>query len=229
MLNPLPFQVGGEPTPASKAYALIRSAVGIGGSARADSGIEGLWRESRAIGLAAANSAYDRAILQLDPSLATDFLPYYERVTGLVPSPEDAPSTRAERAAERWTRSIDATTPNLAAELTKIDARLSLLAVNHDTAACTQFGRTIAPHDPTAEGAIFGGLEYAAYPNYSTNFVVRVRFAVGHSGQLTAEEMRIRERVRAFLCDVLPSWVDFTIGTGAWHLGSTPLGMGALG
>lgn len=229
MLNPLPRQLGGGPTNTSKAYALIRKAVGEGGSAQNDRGIEGLWRRSKAHGLAACTSAVRRVVLQMDPALATDFLPYYERVLFLVPGARDAPSTRAQVAHDRWTAQIDAVIPTIADELARIDARLSLPALAHANDATTQYGRAFDSYATSLEGPLMGPPGYARFPNYSTNFVLHVRFAVGHTGALTAEELRIVERVKAFMLDVLPSWVDYRIGVGDWHLGSTPIGFGELG
>jgi hypothetical protein len=228
-LNPLPFQVGGGPTATAKAYRVTRNAVGVGGSAQNDLGIEGLWRRCRAKGLAAATSSYRRAILQLDPHLATDFLPYYERILGEVPAPGDAPATRADVVGEEWTQRLDAALPAIADELARIDGRLTLLTKDQDHVGTAQFGRAFGAHLPSLEGPAFGGPGYALYPAWSTNFTVHVRFAVAHDGPYTESEGRVVERVRAYLRDVLPSWVDFRISVGTWHLGHTPIDMGALG
>ncbi len=205
-MNPCPEQVGGVPTRTSKAYGLIRAAVGTGGSAKNDLGLEGLWRRSKAHGLAAATSSIERAVVQLDPHLATDFLPYYERVLGLVPGPNDPQATRAENAASLWTRTIDASIPNVAAELAKIDARLSVLSFSHDLSATVHEGRAFGAHDPADEPPVFSGVGYAILPNYSTDFVVHVRFATGHTGPYTAAELLIVERVKTLTIRPTYSW-----------------------
>lgn len=230
MLNPMPEQVGGEPTRTSKTYALIRKAVGTGGSAANDLGLEGLWRRSKAHGLAAATSSTERAIMQMDPHLATDYLPYYERVLGIVPAANDAPSTRAQNAGTQWTRALDASIPAIADGLARIDPRLTVLSPAHAKAATTQQARTVQAFDSTVEGPAFGGGQtHTHYPNYSTEFTVNVRFTLGHGGSYTNDETRIVERVKVFLRDALPSWVDFHISTASWTIGVTPIGMGACG
>lgn len=226
MLNPCPMQVGGVPTRTSKAYKLIRDAVGKGGSASNDLGLEGLWRRSKAHGLAAATSSVERAVVQMDPHLATDFLPYYERVLGIVPAAADAQATRAENAGTQWTRALDASIPALADQFARIDSRLTVLSPAHSGAATTQHARAFPAYDSTVEGPAFGDPGLALFPNYSTEFMVHVRFTLGHTGSYTNDEARIVERVKTLLRDALPSWVSFRISTGAWVIGVTPIGMG---
>lgn len=228
-LNPLPFQCGGGPSPTSKAYALIRKAVGEGGSASDDRGIEGLWRRSRAHGLAAATSATERAVLQLDPDLATDFLPSYERVLAIVPPAGASRATRAAEASSRWTAQIDALSSSIVADLAAIDPRLSVPTPNYDHGATTQDGRALEPFNTADEGPVYGGIGYSLYPAYATSFMIRVLFDVGHNDVLSASEQRVVQRAREYLLETLPSWICFEIRTGGWHLGHTPLGLGGLG
>jgi len=237
-LNPLPFRVGGGPTPAQRAYRTLRQAVGEGGSAPNDRGIEGLWRRSEAKGLAAATSHCKRALNQAFPYLATDLLPYYERILGLIP---DADATEAARRAvvvSLWTKRAENATPMLLERLQAIDPRLSMLEPPHSQAATAQYGRAFAPLDETLEGPLFK-LErgHALMPGYSSDMIVSVLFAVGHTGPLTAAELRVVENVKVLLRDALQSSTDFQIAVdsgadvtpGQWHVGVTPIGFGGVG
>lgn len=235
-LNNLPFRVGGGPTAAESAYSVLRQAVGTGGSAANDRGIEGLWRRSEAKGLAAAASSMRRAMLQAFPYLATDLLPYYERILGLVP--QGSEEERRQAVVALWTANADNPTQVLLAQLQRIDARLSLIEEPHSRAATVQYGRAFAPHDPALEAPAFGLTRgHVQFPNYSTDMILRVLFSVGHTGPLTGAELLIVERVKSELRKALPSTTDFTIavdvglgGTpGLWHVGSTPIGFGGVG
>ena len=230
-LNPLPFRVGGGPTPMALAYGTLRRAVGDGGSAPNDRGIEGLWRRSEAKGLAAAASHCRRALVQSSPLLATDLLPYYERITGVVPETGSTAAQRRVVATARWTRRIDNSTQVLAAELLKIDPRLTLLESPHSKASTAQFGRSFAPHAAGLEAPTFElAAGHVQYPNYSTDAIVRVKFATNTDGvPLTQDEKTIVERARELLRDLLPSSTDFTICVRSWQLNSTPIGFGGLG
>jgi len=231
-MNPLPFRVGGGPTPAQRAYSTLRQAVGTGGSAPNDRGIEGLWRRSEAKGLAAASSHCRRALNQAFPHLATDLLPYYERILGLVPEVGATEAQRRDAVVPLWTKRANNSSPSVLLQLQRIDSRLSLLNPPHSGAATAQFGRAFAPLDASLEAPAFGlARGHVQFPNYSTDTIARVLFAVGHSGPLSNEELRIVQRARVLLRDVLPSTTDFTIvvDDGLWHVGVTPIGFGGVG
>lgn len=234
-LNPLPFRVGGGPTPAQSAYRTLRQAVGEGGSATDDRGIEGLWRRSEAKGLAASSSHCRRALIQSSPQFATDLLPYYERILGLVP--QGAEAARRAAVVPLWTKRADNAMPRLLERLQAIDARLSLLEFPHSEAITAQFGRSFAALEPGLETPQFGVVQgHVLFPNYSTDTIVRVLFNVGHVGVLTADELLVTERVNALLRDALPSTTDFTVVVdvgvggepGLWHVGMTPIGFGGV-
>ena len=230
-LNPVPIRVGGGLTTAQRAYRALRQAVGEGGSAPNDRGIEGLWRRSEAKGLAAASSHCRRALNQASPQLATDLLPYYERILGLVPDTNATEARRREDIVPLWTKLTANASPDVLQQLQRIDSRLSLINPPHFGAAVTQFGRAFAPVDSALEAPIFS-LErgHVQYPNYSTDMIVRVLVAVGHSGPLSNDEARIVETARVLLQAILPSTSDFTIviDDGLWHVGVTPIGFGGV-
>lgn len=216
-LNPCPFRVGGGPTPTSRAYQQIRQAVGKGGSAANDLGIEGLWRRSEAKGLAAASSHTRRAWIQSNPLFATDLLPYYERVLDIVPAADAGDAQRRAEIVPRWTRRINATQPNVAAELARIDPRFTVIEVPHELAITTQ------PGNPFVQGGV------SRVANYSSEFVLRIRFTLGYAGRPNAADQRLLEAARRLLRELVQSWETFTISTGPWVIGVTPIGLGAVG
>ena len=217
-LNPCPFRVGGGPTASSKAYTTIRRAVGEGGSAPDDRGIDGVWRRSRAKGLAAATNAKRRALLQAFPHLATDALPYYERILGLLSVGAEA--ERRDVVVPLWTRRPLKSTDELETSLQAIDARFSLVTTSREQSTTTQHGRAFAPLHPALESPAFGLNGFSLLPNYSSGFQVFVLFDVGHAGNVTAQEARLLEQARELLRSALPSWVDLAISTtsGGFHL-----------
>ncbi len=230
--NVLPMQVGGGPTQTEQAYAQLRSAVGRGGSARDDSGIDGLWRWSRAKGLAVGASFERRAAIQAFPIKATDILGYYERVLQVVPP---TGSTQAERAAvvsQRWHEVPVASTPDVALELSKLDSRFSIIEEPEENSITTQAGRAFEAHDSGDEGPLFNsesGSKFTAWPNYSSRQMLRVRFTLGYSGRPNASDALILLRAKKLLRRTLPSDTSFSISTGAWILGLTPVGLGEVG
>ncbi len=228
-LNPLPFRCGGGPTPSSKAYAFLRGAVGEGGSAEDELGIDGLWRRSRAKGLAAAGSSKRRALLQFFVHIATDAIPYYERLLGVTPPTGASLTARREVVVAGVTAQLDAAIPQIALQLQAIDARLALLDVPPNRSRYTHFGRAFGPLDASLEDD-FGPNHHLTAPNYATDFVMIVHFDVGYGGALTAADARIRERAVVLMLKLLPSWVSFRIVTATgFILDESPLDLTGFG
>lgn len=228
-LNPCPTRCGGGPTPSAKAYGQLRRAVGEGGSASDDTGLDGLWRRSRAKGLAAATSAKRRAILQAFPHLATDAVPFYERATGHVAAPDESETARREAATSLWTAQLEVDLPSLGDDLAAIDSRLTLMAATYAAETISHFGRVFGPLDPSLEPTFGATPAHSIAPNFATTFVVRVKFTVGYAGPLTLADARIYERCKARLRDVLPSWVTFSVVTSVgFILNESPLDLTGL-
>lgn len=223
-LNPCPFQVGGGQPRAERAYRTMRRAVGKGGSAENDLGIDGLWRRSRAAGVAAATSSSERALLQAWPHLATDALAYYARATGLVQGADETEAAFRDRVWAAWITRQQVDCPSLAEELLRVDARASLL--EQTMSATTQHGRALAPLWPAGETPAWGlPRDEAEWPNYSTSMIAYVRLALGYSGAPGIADQRILERLRELLRGSLPSWVDFHVLTETSFLvDSSPVG-----
>lgn len=223
-LNPCPMRLGGGPTEVSRAYTLLRGAVGIGGSAPDDRGIEGLWRRSRARGAAASGSAYRRAILQVFPHLATDALPYYERVLGITPDRDASETERRQAVVSAWTSQLSAVLPSLLEQLQRVDARFALVVQR--PGHHTQAGRTLAPLDPGGGEPPWGDARNASeYPAASDGFVLRVRFAVGYAGKLLGTDLAKVQQAEDILRRALPAWQTWSLTTSSGFLcGSSLLG-----
>lgn len=207
-LNPCPFRVGGGATPSSKAYHALKRVVGEGGSAKDETGLDGLWRRSRAKGLAAVWCAKERATLQFFPHLATDGIEYYERVTGLVRAKNEADATYRLRLWAAFVASIRSDVPHIDDDLKAIDSRIEIIEPGPTTT--TVHGRAFGPLHSTLESPAMAA---TVVPNYSTDFVLYVFFDVNHSGPPTTNERRTIERVNSYLRGMLPSWVSFVIMT----------------
>lgn len=232
-LNPCPYRIGGGPTPSSKAYATIRQAVGKGGSAENELGIDGLWRRSRAKGLAAATSPTRRALLQAWPQVATDAIPYFERVLGIVPGVDDTEPQRRAVIVPRWTETPIRTWSELRAALQAIYAGFDMVVQDDSKSTVTLSGRAFDSHalDPAVGPpmSIPGGC--TEWPAYSTRRTIRVTMALGAGTAPipTPTELAYIEQAKTLFRRALPAHVDFQISTGRWVLGSSPLGFVELG
>jgi len=228
-LNPCPFQVGGGPAETEKVYTTMRRAVGVGGSAVDDNGIEGLWRKSRAAGIAAVGTATVRAVNQFWPHLATDALPYFARVVDLHQWVDEPEADFRARVWQAWVARLLADLPSLEASLQAIDPRISFVSPSFTTT--TQEGRAFEPLWPAGESPAFetsGGCSIA--PFYTTEAVLFVHFDVGYAGPPILADQRIMESVKEHLRKVLPSWQSFQIFTAiGFILDTTPLDITGFG
>lgn len=195
-----------------------------------------MWRRSEALGVSAATSSTRRALLQAFPFFATDFLPYYERILGLVPATGATEAQRRDLVVPLWAKRFGNDTPNLLEDLRAIDARLSLISTPHSGAGVSQPGRAFAPHEAALEAPAFGQVRgHALAPEHASELIVHVLFSVMHTGPLTTSELTVVERVKTLLRSSLSSDTDFSIAVddglgapGAWHVGSTPIGFGGV-
>ncbi len=210
--NPFPFEFGGGPTQTETIYAAMRSSVGVGGSAVDDEGIEGLWRQARASGVAAVATTGERAVLQAFPRYATDLLDYYEDLLQAVPEPGDSVVERQAVVEQLWTERVRAALPDIAADLLEIDPRLSIAAFDHAETTDTIHGRAF--EDLAAALPFGGGRRSTFFPNYSTEFVVTALFNIGSGIVPGLAEQKIIERAKAHLNKVLPATHTFQVLTG---------------
>jgi hypothetical protein len=205
--NPLPFQVGGDPSSTELVYAALRSARGQGGSGP-EGGVRDLWDRARATAIAKGSEAVERAVLQAFPRTMTAHLPVWERILG-VPEEETLPAR--QRAIElAMTAQIDATYPGLRDSLQKIDPAFTIEWVPPEEAMTTMAGRIFQQLPGTVGLLPFfpDGRKSTAWPNYSDGFVVRVRYVQVPGVQPSDDVM---SKARELLQNQLPAWVDFDL------------------
>jgi hypothetical protein len=224
-LADLPLRLGGGPQPSESAYQVLRNAVGKGGSAEDDTKIEGLWRRSEAKGVASAMSHKRRALIQANPLFATDTLAYYERILGVVPPEGASEAERRAAVVPLWARRIDASVANVAAELEALDARFSVIESPEELSVTTQPGRAFGSR---VELMVLPG-EISRVANHSSDFTLRVLFTLGYAGVPTTADRLLIHLAQLKLRELAQGWEDFTISTGPWVIGITPIGLGHVG
>jgi hypothetical protein len=226
--NPFPFAFGGGETDDEEIYNALRAAVGIGGSAANEDGIDGHWRACKAGALATLAGMAERAALQAFPQIATDHLPEIEAELG----PELAPragATDVERrldAAAAWTRRLGADGPTLARDLALIDPRATVLEIPHELSFVTTAGKAFEPQDGSLPFG--GGRTGTALPNYADEYRTTVLFNVGGLVPGPADDL-VMARLRRLLAAVSPAWQDFAIVTSeGFYLDLSPLDITAM-
>lgn len=221
--NPIPFQIGGGPTEDELVYEALKRAVGEGGYAKDETGIDGLDRAIEAGMLSTINQASERAALQAFPSTATDHLSLHEDYLGIVASEEDTDVARRQAVADQLTLVADASEPSLAVQLARIDARASLLSVPHNLTAVVVLGKAFEPQDSTPT---YGPMRGTGYPNYSSEFYVPVLLNLGYVTPTPADLLAI-QRIKRLMREALPSWVHFSVITtpGPFILGVSLVGI----
>ena len=209
--NGWPFEWGGGETEDEEMYNALRNAVGVGGSAKDDSGLDGLWRQCKAQALATLATMSERAALQALPTYATDHLPVYEDLLRIVPGDDATYLERRDAVVADWSRQLKADGPSLSAQIELIDPRASLLDVPHDQATTTMLGKAFEPQDGVPD---YGRRRSTAYPNFATEYMHTVVLAID-GGVPNASDLIIMNRIKSLMRDVLPSWETFQVVTGA--------------
>jgi len=230
--NPFPFVLGGGKSPTQQAHDALKSAVGDGGSA-ADGTIEAEWRVARSRGLA-ASMADDRAAAQAFPDTATDYIPVFEDILGLLAVTGLSEQERRDNITSRWASAVDATGDSIEDELQEIDPRFSVLSFGDTTTAVTAYGRAFEDFDTTsssASGPAFDiGFKHTNLPNFSHRYTVLVEFAIT-AGVISENEKRLLNEAKDLLNRALPAWVGFMIVTdtaGGFILDTSLLDIGAF-
>jgi len=220
----VPIRVGGGPDEPNKAYAVLRSAEGIGGSAADDSGIDGLWRRSLALGVATASSSLRRSINNAYPHLAQDTLRYYERVLGLVPEVESSEAQRCENVVALWTAKASASVPDMNSNLKRIDERLSVVMPDEGTTTTSLDGRWFGSD---REVPVWEGSSPLAGPTTRYNLVVPLD--VENEEVTETRDVRAMSLATKLIRTALPSWFDFEIATALeFTLDVSPLDLTVL-
>jgi hypothetical protein len=209
--NPFPLEFGGDETRLERIYATLRSAVGKGGSAANDTGIDGLWRQTRANALAQLEAQAERAALQALPDHATDSLPYYERLLLLRADPAASDDERRAAAAQLYALQVASAIPDLSAALAQIDPRFEIIATSFEQSDTTIIGRGF--EDYAATEPFGGGRHSTQLPNYSTELVLFVLFDLGGGNLPSPSERRSMQSALGVLNAALPAWNDIVLAT----------------
>lgn len=210
--NPFPFEFGGSLTLVESTYRALRAAVGLGGSAEDDENtIDGVWRQARASGLAAAFATGERAVVNFFPGSATDLLPYYEELLLIIADDEDDEPSRRREAERRYTYEVDASVPAVTADLQRIDARFSVIEIARALSVETVFGRAFEDFAGTLPFG--GGRKSTLFANYSTDFVLYVLFDLGSGVLPSPTEAGLLREAQDTLNSALPTWVNFQTAT----------------
>lgn len=215
--EPLSLALGGGPSPQEEIYDAMFQNVGDGIQGPEDSLVE-KWRNARARGIAVFTED-DRATAQAFPEISTDYLPVWEDILDIPPTPGASVAERQATVLVAYTRTIDATFPKLESELQSIDALMSILLIPHDLVRTTVPGRGFEDWDTasaSASGPPFrlgaGGVgdDATGFPNFSDEFILTVLFDVG-VGVLTVANQRSFSEAQDLLNESLPAWVDFRL------------------
>jgi hypothetical protein len=172
-VNPIPFVIGGGPTDIEDMWIALRQAVGGEHGPGPEGGPEDLARQSKAIAIAGAERALERAFLQAFPGLAVDALPLWEEAL----LSEGAATDVALRALLKlaWRTPSGATTPSLAQALLDISSQLTIEIEDEDDTIVTVPGKYIAPSDNVPD---YGTVTAAFKPNYATRDILRVVYTL---------------------------------------------------
>ena len=198
--NSLPLELGGQSSHIANVYAALRSAVGRGGTGSDEDGLEATWRAAKAEAIAASADAYERAALQALPSHATEHVPVYERVLGIAPGSDQTEEDRRRAVVAAWIGQIGATMTDVETALQAISTQFTLDELPEDESVVAMFGRMFPAYGDEADGV-------PQYPNYSSDFVVRVLYTLA-SGETVIPSL-IRLAAKRLLNAVLPAWVDW--------------------
>lgn len=211
--NPVPTQVGGGPSDFDRAFDTLKRMVGAHGSSGDPDSIETAWRESKAYGLTALASFDERAALQVFPHIATDHIPVFEDVLGIVADESKSDEQRRQIIVPDYTSTPEAWATGLEASLQAIDSRARLLHLPWEHCSTTWGGKYYQAFSPVA------GEEYdpngdrvgTQFPNYSDKKIVFVLFDIGAGAKPSTDVLLKTEQMTKVLNDVIPSDHDFRI------------------
>lgn len=215
--NPWPFEWGGGPTRVERTYEAMKRAVGEGGYAKNEDGIEGLWRAVRADAIAAINSSAERAITQAFPNLATDHIPVYEEQFRITPASGETDEQRRQAITEAYTRRVESDHPTLLLALQRIDPRFTVPDVPRETSVVVELGKAFQPLSGTP--AFGGGRRSTAFPNYASEYIVPVVLDLSATPTPTAAEQLVLLKAKRYLNEVLSSWMHYAVGVGGVGVG----------
>lgn len=211
--NPVPTMVGGGPSPIDQAFDTLKRMVGAHGSSNNPESVEWAWREAKAYGMAALATFDERAALQVFPNTATDHIPIFEDILGIVTDESLSDEQRRQIIVPDWVATPEAWTTGLEAQLQAVDDRAAILLMDWVNASTTWAGKYYQAFDPIA------GEEYdpngtrvgTQFPNFSDLKIVFVLFDIGDGATPSADILLKAEVMENILNDVIPSDRDFRI------------------
>jgi hypothetical protein len=209
--NPLPFEIGGGETDHERVWRALRSLVGQGGPGPEDS-LEDLWRQCKAVALAADVIDPERAFLQGVPGKQTSHIDVYEDLLFIPRAPTDAQRAIAVR--DAITLQLKAQLPFIDEALKRIDPRFAVDDIPWAQSATTELGRAFGPRvgGPAYGSGVSAARTATAWPNYADPFVLYVNYALAPGS--TEPNERSLDAAGRLLNNVLPAWCDWSISTG---------------
>lgn len=207
--NPMPFWVGGDPTPTEQIYDQLRVSVGTlsnGASALGPvDGVRDRWWQSVAQTRAASISYVEAAMGEFFPARTTPGLPAWEKLLFL---PREATDAERRAALELAIANVpDATILGLLDSLQTINADFTILPVDPDRSVIVQLGKAFGPL-PGASGQVYSSGQASRqatdWPNYADDFVV-------HVACLATTPATDLAKAETMLNFALPAWIDFQI------------------
>jgi len=209
--NPLPYHIGGNPSPVEQVWRTLRKSQGLTHQGKEVAGpvggIEDEWRLSKARVIARCLQLDELAVLQALPGKATAHLAVYEDELGIAAEGTD--EERRAAIATAYTAQLEAVIPALRLKLQEVDSGLDIVTRDDAEAIYTQFGRFLANRPAPDYTFTAGPRRSKLLPNYSSHFVLLVRW----SGSGVPETTMLTQ-VERLLNEMLPAWVDFTIDNG---------------
>lgn len=209
--NPFPIAFGGGPTDIETIWRALRTMVGGEHGPGPEEGIEDLARQQEATAIAGADRAIERAFLQVFPGHATDALPVWEALLLTAGAVDEVELRALLVAAKRNPKG--ATTPSLAESLAEISSQLSIELEDDDDTIVTIPGKYLAPADdvPPYGLASPAGLVSAVFPNYASQDILRVVYALDTvAGELEIPD-DVSRAVTTLLNRRLPAWQTWTL------------------
>jgi hypothetical protein len=185
--------------------------VGTNGYSTDDDEIESLWRQAKADALAALGTFDERAALQASPETATDHIPLYEEMLGIVADTSLSDEQRRNIIVPDYTGVPEAWTLGLNDQLHRIDPSASVLQRPWENSGSCQIGRWYQPFDGTDRYDPDGTRVATSFPNVSDMHSVIVHYDIGQYSAPNREHQRKASLMLDQLYEVCPAWVDIHI------------------
>lgn len=207
--NSIPMQVGGSPTRFEKSYSALQRMVGRNGYSTDENEIEAVWRQAKADAMACLESFDERAALQVSPLTATDHIPLFESMLGIVSDPSLPDQDRRDVIVPDYTGIPEAWSYALTVGLQRIDSSAGVIQRAWETSSTTMTGRWYEPFNPDPQDTYDqnGDRRATAYPNYSDSHEVIIEYAIGN-GSAPSKEQRVKaNQMLDYANEVCPAWV----------------------